>query len=326
MNGTAVKKCCTCGKVIGEDNGIKVDKALSPSGWHGECRECTGKRFAYLSFCAGSTKEALYAMCAVLDIPFDPSFTPAGKTPAEKWEDYLKNINTEKRFNTGKTHAESVFSEHNMPQSVAEGKAEEEKKRETWRMKWGSGLADDEYEELDRKYETESHEFKGNITPRIEKNLIALSKLDVEFDKAVRSGDFDVANRITDIIKKTRDMESMKASDEKPAEEMRVDAIVDALERRGAMTNGVLCDRETLLKWMSDVTHVRYGHSLDIIDAVMLVAENARRRTDGERVLTAVPDYLQVSDVWNELENGMTDQEKEIMKGLGKLPPQRERM
>ena len=120
-------------------------------------------------------------------------------------------------------------------------------------------------------------------------------------------------------------MESMKASDEKPAEEMRVDAIVDALERRGAMTDGTLCDRETLLKWISDVTHIKYGHSLDIIDAVMLVAENARRRTDGERVLTEVPDYLQVPDVWGELERGMTEQEKGVMKELGKLPPRRER-
>ena len=171
----------------------------------------------------------------------------------------------------------------------------------------------------------EAHEFKGNITPRIEKNLIALSKLDVEFDKAMRTGDFDVANRITDIIKKTRDMESMKASDEKPAEEMRVDAIVDALERRGAMTDGTLCDRNTLLKWIADSTHTHYGTSLDIIDAVMLVAENARRRTDGERVLTEVPDYLQVNDVFGELESGMTDQEKSIMKELGKLPPRRER-
>ena len=311
--------------MIGEDNGIKVDKALSPSGWHGECMECTGKRFAYLSFQAGSTKEALYIMCAATDIPFSPMFEPEAGNPAEVWEEYLQRTDTEKRFCTGETHVSSVFAAGKMPAPLAKEKAKKDKKYEEWRNKWGSGLSDEDYEELDRKYNVESHEFKGNITPRIEKNLIALSKLDVEFDRAMRASDFDTANRITDIIKKTRDMESMKASDEKPAEEMRVDAIVDALERRGAMTDGTLCDRETLLKWISDVTHVKYGTSLDIIDAVMLVAENARRRTDGERVLTEVPDYLQVSDVWGELEKGMTAQEKEIMKELGKLPPRRER-
>lgn len=326
MKGTAAKKCCTCGKVIGEDNGIKVDTALSPSGWHGECKECTGKRFVYLSFQAGSTKEALYIMCAACDIPFNPMFTPKDKNPAAVWTEYLKSIDTRKRFYTGTTKVAAVFEDGDLPEPLAKEKTKEDLKREEWREKWGSGLSDEDYEELDRKYNVESHEFKGNITPRIEKNLIALSKLDVEFDKAMRTGDFDVANRITDIIKKTRDMESMKASDEKPAEEMRVDAIVDALERRGAMTDGTLCDRDTLLKWIADSTHIHYGTSLDIIDAVMLVAENARRRTDGERVLTEVPDYLQVTDVFGELETGMTDQEKAIMKELGKLPPRRERV
>lgn len=312
--------------MIGEDNGIKVDKALSPSGWHGECRECTGKRFAYLCFQAGSTKEALYLMCAATDIPFDPMFKAASNIPAEVWSEYLNATDTRKRFYTGTTKMAAVFDVGDLPKPLAKEKAKEDQKREEWRNKWGSGLSDGDYEELDRKYNVESHEFKGNITPRIEKNLIALSKLDVEFDKAMRTGDFDVANRITDIIKKTRDMESMKASDEKPAEEMRVDAIVDALERRGAMTDGTLCDRDTLLKWIADSTHTHYGTSLDIIDAVMLVAENARRRTDGERVLTEVPDYLQVNDVFGELEHSMTDQEKSIMKELGKLPPRRERM
>lgn len=265
-------------------------------------------------------------MCAATDIPFDPMFKAKSNTPAEVWKEYLGAVDTRKRFSTGHTKMSSVFEDGALPEPLAKERATSNKKYEEWRNKWGSGLSDEDYEELDRKYTVESHEFKGNITPRIEKNLIALSKLDVEFDKAMRAGDFDVANRITDIIKKTRDMESMKASDEKPAEEMRVDAIVDALERRGAMTDGTLCDRDTLLKWIANTTHTHYGTSLDIIDAVMLVAENARRRTDGERVLTEVPDYLQVNDVWGELEKSMTEQEKSVMKELGKLPPRRERM
>ena len=94
----AENKCCTCGKVIGEDNGIKVDKTLSPSGWHSECRNCTGKRFTYLSFQAGSTKEALYIMCAAMDIPFDPMFRPTEKLPEDIWNEYLKTTDTGKRF------------------------------------------------------------------------------------------------------------------------------------------------------------------------------------------------------------------------------------
>ena len=318
--------CGTCGKTLNSRNGIKVKGTFSQGGYHCECRDCAGKRFALLCQTFGSGKEALYVMCASMDIPFIPGKAKRKRTLPETFLRYLDAMETMDGFKATRGGAKITVD---APNKGSDGNGGEEKqaasRKEEWRTKWGSGLSDAEYEELDRKYEVESHEFKGNMTPRIEKNLIALSKLDVEFDRAMREGDFDKANRITDIIKKTRDMESLRASDDKPTEEMRVDAIVDALEKRGAMTDGTLCDRETLLKWIEKSTHAHYNTSLDIIDAVMLVSENARRRTEGERVLNTLPDYLQVQDKYGELEIGMTEQEQAVMKELGRLPPRRER-
>ena len=292
------------------------------NGWYCECRECLGKRFARTCAALGSGKEALYAMCAVLDIPFEPGKMKRRKTLNDTFSGYLNATDTMAGFAGTKDGAKIVVEG---PMNAARKKEQDSEARmEAWRTKWGSGLTDSEYEELDRKYEVESHEFKGNITPRIEKNLIALSKLDVEFDRAMRESDFDTANRITDIIKKTRDMESLRASDDKPTEEMRVDAIVDALERRGAMTDGTLLSRDELLRWIAEATRSHYPTSLDVIDAVMLASENARRRTEGDRALTTVPDYLQVRDEHGELEIVMTEQERDVMKDLGKLPPRRE--
>jgi len=318
--------CGTCGKTMDSRNGIKVKGTFSRSGIHCECRECAGKRFAHLCQVFGSGRKALYVMCANIDIPYEPGNVKKKRTLTETFEEYVGTVNTESGFAGTKSAGQIVVDK---PQSSGNGGPMSEKaladRQEAWRTKWGSGLSESEYEELDRKYEVESHEFKGNLTPRIEKNLIALSKLDVEFDRAMRESDFDKANRITDIIKKTRDMESLRASDDKPNEELRVDAIVDALERRGAMTDGTLLGREDLLKWIAESTHTHYSTSLDIIDAVMLVSENARRRTEGERVLSSLPDYLQVEDEYGELEVTMTDQEKAVMQELGRLPPRRER-
>ena len=317
--------CGTCGKTLDSRNGIKVKGTFSQGGFHCECRSCAGKRFAHLCQVFGSGKEALYIMCASMDIPFVPEVVKKKRVLSDAFAMYLLNVDTEAGFRNTMDKGR-VTLESFAPKELEKEQPEEEKaeRQEAWRTKWGSGLFDAEYEELDRKYEVESHEFKGNITPRIEKNLIALSKLDVEFDRAMRETDFDKANRITDIIKKTRDMESLRASDDKPTEELRVDAIVDALERRGAMTNGTLLGREELLKWIAESTRTHYSTSLDIIDAVMLVSENARRRTEGERVLSTLPEYLQVEDKYGELEIGMTDQEKTVMKELGRLPPRRE--
>lgn len=315
--------CGTCGKTMNSRNGIKVKGTFSQSGFHCECRDCAGKRFAHLCQVFGSGREAMYVMCAEMDIPFLPETVKKKRSLPDAFMRYLDEVDTCAGFGDTKNRGKIEIDLPNAGNGTKNEK-NEKTRRETWLEKWGAGLSDPEYEELDRKYEVESHEFKGNLTPRIEKNLIALSKLDVEFDRAMREGDFDKANRITDIIKKTRDMESLRASDDKPNEEMRVDAIVDALEKRGAMTDGTLLGREELLKWIAESTRTHYPTSLDIIDAVMLVSENARRRTEGERVLSSLPDYLQVEDQYGELEIGMTDQEKAVMQELGRLPPRRE--
>lgn len=262
-----------------------------------------------------------------MDLPVLAKKQVKGKTPEEMFYSYLEGIDGSAGFASSSVNLFQWLKE--APDGADKIQEREEaapvRNAEGMRAKWGADVPESDWADLEKKYETESHEFKGNITPRIEKNLIALSKLDLDFDRAMANKDFDTANRITDIIKKTRDMESMRASDEKPAEEMRVDAIVDALERRGAMTDGTLCDRETLLKWIADSTHSHYNASLDIIDAVMLVSENARRRTEGEQMLTSVPKYMQVEDQYNELESHMTPQEVDIMKGLGAMPPSREK-
>ena len=306
--------CGTCGETLDSRNGIKVKGTgtFSQDSYYCECRDCAGKRFARLCEKTGSGKEALYAMCAVMDIPYVSGKAKQKRSLTDTFKAYLNGVKTDGGF------AKPAQKDR------TDSEGEKGSLKEERLSKWGGGLTEAEYEELERKYEVESHEFKGNITPRIEKNLIALSKLDVEFDRAMREGDFDKANRITDIIKKTRDMESLRASDDKPTEEMRVDAIVDALEKRGAMTDGTLLSREELLQWIAKSTRTHYTTSLDIIDAVMLVSENARRRTEGERVLSSLPDYLQVEDKYGELEIGMTDQEKAVMKELGRLPPRRE--
>lgn len=284
------------------------------------------KRFANLVRVTGSYRAPLFALCAVMDLPVLAKKQVKGKTPEEMFYSYMEGMDGSAGFASSNVNLFQWLKE--APDGAERIQEQENAKQispDEMRAKWGADVPEEDWADLEKKYETESHEFKGNITPRIEKNLIALSKLDLDFDRAMANKDFDTANRITDIIKKTRDMESMRASDEKPAEEMRVDAIVDALERRGAMTDGTLCDRETLLKWIAESTHTHYNASLDIIDAVMLVSENARRRTEGERMLTAVPKYLQVEDQYNELESSMTPQEVDVMKGLGAMPPARER-
>ena len=78
--------CGTCGKTLDSRNGIKVKGTFSQDGYHCECGDCAGKRFALLCEVFGSGKEALYVMCASMDIPFLPGKVKRKRTLPETFK------------------------------------------------------------------------------------------------------------------------------------------------------------------------------------------------------------------------------------------------
>ena len=207
-------------------------------------------------------------------------------------------------------------------------------RREELREKWGRNFANDEgkmrdytdseIDELERIYRMLSAEYKGGMTPRIEYSLRKIVKLELEQQKAMAKGDSQEAKRYADIIKDVKKAEGMNVGDTKPMENMKIDSIIDAMEKKGLARDGRIVDMPELLRILSGARH-RYDTSLDVVDEMMFAIINTMRRNNGDSELSELPLTAQVKDEKRELEPRMTPQERRDSGALGVIPPLRQR-
>ena len=188
---------------------------------------------------------------------------------------------------------------------------------EQMEAKWGEGLDESDYRTLERTYKSLAAEYRGAINPRLELNLIDISKWRLERDKCVKSGDTASAKRYTDMIKATLDSEAMKVGDAKPVEAIRVDGLADRLEAMGLMKNGMLVMKNVISYVQND--RGNYQVSRDGIDAMMLSMLNAYRFNNGLSEIPELPDNMRIQDVLGEFLAAPSKEERSVMIELGML-------
>ena len=183
--------------------------------------------------------------------------------------------------------------------------------------KWGEGLSEDEYRSLETSYRSMAAEYKGAISPRLELNLIDISKWRLERDKCIKAGDTAAAKRYTDMIKATMDSEAMKVGDAKPVEAIRADGLAQRLEDMGLLKDGIL-----LLNGVIDYIRNDRGNyqmSRDAIDAMMLSMTNAYRFNNGLSEIPGLPEDMRIQDKLGEFLEAPTMEEKSVAMELGML-------
>lgn len=181
--------------------------------------------------------------------------------------------------------------------------------------KWGEGLSEDEYRSLETSYRSMAAEYKGAITPRLELNLIDISKWRLERDKCIKAGDTAAAKRYTDMIKATMESEAMKVGDARSVEAVRADGLVKRLEDKGLMKDGVLLLKGVIEYIRNDKGH--YQMSRDAIDTMMLSMVNAYRFNNGLSEIPELPEDVRIQDRLGEFMAAPTAEEKSVMMDLG---------
>lgn len=181
--------------------------------------------------------------------------------------------------------------------------------------KWGDGLSEEEYRSLELSYRSMAAEYKGAITPRLELNLIDISKWRLERDKCIKAGDTAAAKRYTDMIKATMESEAMKVGDARSVEAVRVDGLVKRLEDRGLLKDGVLLLKGVIEYIRNDKGH--YQMSRDAVDAMMLSMVNAYRFNNGLSEVPELPEDVRIQDRLGEFMAAPTAEEKSVMMDLG---------
>ncbi|MEG2519595.1 MAG: hypothetical protein RSB65_08100, partial [Oscillospiraceae bacterium] len=184
--------------------------------------------------------------------------------------------------------------------------AEEKERLRELRKLWGKDYSakGDESDESDELFTLEkiensfnilANEYTGALTPRLTMNLRDIAVLRFRRDEAVARGDGMEGKRYGEMIDKIMTAEGLKAGDAKPVENVRVDAIILALENRGAAKNGQLISKPELIKLLKR-DKGKYNTSLDVVDAMMMSIINTMRTNNGDEKLDFLPISAQIQD------------------------------
>lgn len=202
------------------------------------------------------------------------------------------------------------------------------------RERWGQGIlykpqmasvpmlsmTQETYDDLDRVFETRASSFKGqDLTPQQLSVLVRVCKKEVIADHLTKYGATKFSTEIEKSISSLLADENMRPKDKKPVEELRLDALVLALEEAGLMENGDLLNYDELIEVLRDefVKSKKYDYSLDVVDQSLLFMQNAMRFNADLPPLQDLPEEFAPVDEYGEFEPEETEREKENKRFLG---------
>lgn len=329
--------CHSCGVELTRENCREVPKEFSQSGLSAYCIECEQKILDRLAQTEGRPI-ALFHTCACLDVPCNPLLLDGINidTCEDIWITYINALAEAKQdkkrnkvlgFADGAVTALQELFGRTLDHKDFVAYIDNERKKiaklvgtEQQREKWGTqplykglALTREMYDELDRLYEIRENSYKGQtITPQMEDTLIKVAKSNVIYDHLMRQGLVKMALDVQKNIDLLLASEQMRKKDEKPTEQFRMDALVDALEKAGCMENGDFLNYDELVEVLRDnfIKSKKYDYSLDVADQVVLDVINAMRGNAELLPLTELPFELAVEDEYGEFEDEETEEEK----------------
>ena len=101
----------------------------------------------------------------------------------------------------------------------------------------------EDYNEFDRIYNALCADFGGedNVSAKQQLILRNVAKWTKQMNDAAELGQIDKAKKLSSMIQENLASENLRKKDTKPVEDLRLDGIVDRLEKAGLMKNGKRC-------------------------------------------------------------------------------------
>lgn len=338
-----IYRCHCCGVELSTDNCREVSSEFSQSGLSAYCVECESAIYNRFAQTQGKY-HALLSACSAFNTPLKPLLLDGVNLDEEPdaWLTYatlLAESGQDRKngkllgFADGVTTLWDLFGkklgEPDFEKRIAFEKDKLKKQigTEAQREKFGTlpiykGLnwTNELYDELDRLYSIRESAYKGqDLTSQQVATLIKVAKNDAIYDHLMRTG---LAKLATDIQKSTSQLladENMRPKDKKPVEELRLDALVLALEEAGLMESGDLLNYDELIEVLRDrfVKSKKYEYSLDVADQMMLDIINSMRYNADLPYIQDLPEEFAPVDEYGEFETEETEREKENKRFLG---------
>lgn len=257
----------------------------------------------------------LFCFCALLNLRYDPEIQ------FQVFEEYRQKMD-DTLFEDGETDIETILTEKMSD-------------HERWIAEWGVGSEDNpytdtDYRRLDELFKTYSNRLirSGNMDMQSEYTVRATCQDQLLAEKCRAIGDKEHIDMYTKINKTILDRlgaENMRKKDEKPMESLRLDSIVDALQRAGLMRRGKLLSLEELQEQLlrrlgalgGSPSH-KYPYTLDAADQMIFMIQNNMYANDNIPEVTEVQENLMFDDnVACEFAGTPNNKELEAYKKMG---------
>lgn len=293
---------------------------------------------------ATSDSLALFYCCIAFDRPFDMLAVPKESDVGEKWIAYLDNLRLKKLdtrrgeplgFLDGLTDITKIFGEGlsagEFTKAVGNEKSARNRKVGTaqQRKNWGENSAknpytSEDYDELDRIYEALASDLMaaGGVSVKQEFILRDCAKMTLDRDKMRAIGQYDKAAKLNKMVQDNLSSEGLRKRDAKPIDDLRIDGIVDRLEKAGLLKNGKQCSPDEMFEILFH-RRPKYSYTKDAAEQILLYMANTTRINDGLSELPTLPPEMRLRDDLGEFAEEPDEQEKETYKELGivKMPP-----
>lgn len=293
---------------------------------------------------ATSDSLALFYCCIAFDRPFDMLAVPKEPDVGEKWTAYLDNLRLKKLdtrrgeplgFLDGLTDITKIFGEGlsagEFTKAVGNEKSARNRKVGTaqQRKNWGENSAknpytSEDYDELDRIYEALASDLMaaGGVSVKQEFILRDCAKMTLDRDKMRAIGQYDKAAKLNKMVQDNLSSEGLRKRDAKPIDDLRIDGIVDRLEKAGLLKNGKQCSPDEMFEILFH-RRPKYSYTKDAAEQILLYMANTTRVNDGLSELPTLPPDMRLRDNLGEFAEEPDEQEKESYKELGivKMPP-----
>lgn len=303
------------------------------------CIDCQERKFNQLLADIDDEFLAIYFCCLFFNRPWDAEIARSvieDRSPSgdPNWMKYLKKMKEAGRLNSGRHYYDFRDLETSLDPRLVHVIAGSERyeRRPEGSSRWGYKFTDggtvpyseSEIRELDAMYDEQAAEYRGGaMTQRVDMAIREICICRLEWKKCVGAGDSNGAKKYSDMIKDAMAREGLRATDSKPMENLRIDSLIDRLEKKGALQNGTIVGKQRLLDILA-ADHPQYRTSLDVVDAMMMAIVNTARRNNGQSDLEELPYTAQISDDFEELMKKPTDEEKKVMTEIGIGRPRRE--
>lgn len=281
---------------------------------------------------------ALFYCCIRFDVPFDLRAVPEDTDTAQKWVQYctvlhekgLDERNGEELcFLDGATDIMGIFGKSlnagEFADAVSKEKAARKRKTgtEQQRKDWGTNSAknpytQNDYDELDRIYNALASDLvaAGGVSVKQEFILRDCAKMTLDRDKMRANGDYDKAAKLNKMIQDNLSSEGLRKKDAKPIDDVRIDSLVEALEKKGLLKNGKPCEPDEAFQIFFG-RPCKYPYTRDAAEQMILINENRMRQNDGMSELVTLPDDMRLSDDLGEFAEEPNEREMEAYAKLG---------